>query len=104
MHSAGGAAAKVAKRRAKAADPAAVPEIPKTLDDAATIVAWIGGPGGAGRDGRADGPRVRLCVEGHFSRRPRNATWSARFRSSATELADARKESPRAVVGAIRGQ
>lgn len=41
MRTAGGNASKVAKMKAKAANPANVPEAPRTLDDAVKFAAWL---------------------------------------------------------------
>jgi len=41
MQSAGGTAAKVAKVRAKAADPSTVPNAPQTIEDAERFASWL---------------------------------------------------------------
>jgi hypothetical protein len=41
MRSAGGAAAKMAKVKAKAADPVTVPGAPKTIEDAEKFASWL---------------------------------------------------------------
>ena len=103
MHSAGGAAAKVAKRRAKAADPAAVPEIPKTLDDAATYFAWLVDQGARGAMDARTVHECAFALKG-FQSAAEKRDMEREIKKLRDELADARKESPRAVVGAIRGQ
>ena len=103
MHSAGGAAAKVAKVRAAAADPAVVPEIPKTLDDAAKYFAWLVDQGARGAMDARTVHECAFALKG-FQSAAEKRDMEREIKKLRDELAHARKESPRAVVGAIRGQ
>ena len=58
MRSAGGAAAKVARSRGRAADPATVPPSPKNLEDATKYFAWLVD---AGARGAMDARTVHEC-------------------------------------------
>ena len=102
IRSAGGHAAKVAKVRARAADPATVPAVPKNLEDATKYFAWLVD---AGATGKMDARTVHECsfaLKG-FQSALEKRDLLREIGKLRSELAAARKETPKAAAGVHRG-
>ncbi len=102
IRSAGGDASRVSKVRAKAADPATVPAPPKNLEDATKYFAWLVD---AGATGKMDARTVHECsfaLKG-FQSALEKRDLLREIEQLRRDLATARKEIPRPVLGATRG-
>ena len=100
MRAAGGKASGPAKRRAKAADPAVVPDAPKSLADAVRLASWIVRATLAGEiDVRVSEAATKAVRQFQLGEEKR--VLEAEVRKLRAELAEARRETSRGVIGAI---
>lgn len=102
VRSAGGDAAKVAKTKAKAADPATVPPRMKSLADAVSVASWIVDAVLCGAIDARTAESATKAVR-QFQLGEEKATLLREITKLRAELAAARKESPRPALEVHRG-
>ena len=102
MHSAGGDAAKVSKRLAKAADPATVPGAPKTIEDAEKFASWLTHAVCVGEIDARTAHEAAVCLR-EFRGASEKRIMQRELQGLRAELAAARKDAPKSALGLHRG-
>jgi hypothetical protein len=102
LQAAGGKAAGVVHRRAKAADPAIVPAAPKTLEDAVKWSSWAMHAIASGELDARTGHEVGYLVA-RFTEALNKRDLLRKVEELERKLAEAQRQTPRAVMGIARG-
>jgi hypothetical protein len=100
VRSAGGAAAKVAKRQAKAAD--TVPPAPKTIEDAERFASWLTFTVCSGGIDARTAHEAAVCLR-EFRGASEKRIMARELKALRAELAAARKDAPKSALGVHRG-
>lgn len=106
MRSAGGHAAKEAKVRAKAANPATVPKAPKTIEDAEKFASWLTHAVCVGEIDARTAHEAAVCLRefrGASEKRIMERELKALRQELAAARKEARKDAPRNALGLHHG-
>jgi hypothetical protein len=102
LHAAGGKASRAAVARARAADPATVPKPPKDLEEATKYFAWLVDQGATGKMDARTVHECAFALKG-FQSALEKRDLLRQIEQLRRDLAEARKEKPRPVLGIARG-